>query len=115
MLRMNGWLRKRDSALTLSSVWWIYMIRAVDGALYTGVTTDVSRRFEEHQGLALQSRGSKFLKGRGPIKLVLSEKIGDKILAHQLEYRLKRLSKLAKEEIVARQFNREDLLHRVSL
>ena len=91
------------------------MIRAVDGALYTGVTTDVSRRFEEHQGLALQNRGSKFLKGRGPIKLVLSEKIGDKILAHQLEYRLKRLSKLAKEEIVARQFNREDLLHRVSL
>ena len=91
------------------------MIRAVDGALYTGVTTDVSRRFEEHQGLALQRRGSKFLKGRGPIKLVLSEKIGDKILAHQLEYRLKRLSKLAKEEIVARQFNREDLLHRVSL
>ena len=60
------------------------MIRAVDGALYTGVTTNVSRRFEEHRDLTPQSRGSKFLKGRGPIELVLSEKIGDKILAHQL-------------------------------
>ena len=91
------------------------MIRTVDGALYTGVTTNVSRRFEEHRNLTLQSRGSKFLKGRGPIELVLSEKIGDKILAHQLEYRLKRLSKVAKEEIVTRQLNRDDLLLRVSL
>ena len=112
---MSGRLNKGGVPPIFVSMWWIYMIRAVDGALYTGVTTDVSRRLNEHRDLAPQSRGSKFLKGRGPIELVLTEKIGDKILAHQLEYRLKRLSKVAKEEIVARQFNREDLLHRVSL
>ena len=91
------------------------MIRAVDGALYTGVTTNVSRRFDEHQDLTPQRCGSKFLRGRGPIELVLSEKIGNKILAHQLEYRLKRLSKMAKEEIVVLQLNRKALLVRVSL
>jgi len=30
--------------------WSLYIIEASDASLYTGITTDVERRFEEHQG-----------------------------------------------------------------
>ncbi len=32
------------------SDWWVYMLRCADGTLYTGVTTDVLRRWNEHNG-----------------------------------------------------------------
>ena len=31
------------------SRWYVYIIRATDQSLYTGITTDVERRFAEHQ------------------------------------------------------------------
>ncbi|GBD95941.1 GIY-YIG nuclease superfamily protein [bacterium BMS3Abin06] len=31
-------------------IWFLYLIRCKDGSLYTGITTDVKRRFEEHKG-----------------------------------------------------------------
>jgi len=44
--------------------WFVYMIRASDGSLYTGVTTDVKRRFEEHcsagKRAALRVNGQSF-------------------------------------------------------
>ncbi|MCW8977182.1 MAG: GIY-YIG nuclease family protein, partial [Marinobacter sp.] len=30
--------------------WFVYMVRTARGSLYTGITTDVERRFNEHQG-----------------------------------------------------------------
>ncbi|TDR79036.1 GIY-YIG nuclease family protein [Photobacterium lutimaris] len=79
--------------------WSVYLIRTAANQLYCGVTTDVERRFNEHQS---SKRGAKFLKGKGPLQLVWSECVGDKRSAMQLEYRIKRLPKRTKEQIVAR-------------
>ena len=77
--------------------WSVYLIRTADNSLYCGVTTDVARRFNEHTST---SRGAKFLKGKGPLQLVWSECVGDKRLAMRLEYKIKRLPKRTKEQIV---------------
>ena len=77
--------------------WSVYLIRTADNKLYCGVTTDVARRFCEHTST---KRGAKFLKGKGPLDLAWSECVGDKRLAMQLEYKIKRLPKRTKEQIV---------------
>ena len=75
----------------------MYVIRCSDGSLYTGITTDVKRRFLEHQG---SSRGSKYLRGKAPLQLVLKKKIGERCLALKVEGRVKKLTKIKKEMLV---------------
>ena len=78
--------------------WHLYVVRCRDGSLYTGITTDVARRFVHHQGKG--DSGAKYLRGRGPITLVFQKKIGGKGLALSLESRVKKLSKAKKEEMI---------------
>lgn len=78
------------------SVWYLYLIRTCDNHLYTGITTDVARRFNQHQS----GTGAKALRGRGPLTLVFSQPLGDRCLALRLEYRVKQLPKSAKEKLV---------------
>jgi putative endonuclease len=84
-------------------VWYLYMIRCSNGALYTGVATDVKRRFAEHQDDP--RKGAKYLRGKGPLELVFKARVGEKRLAMRLEYRVKRLSKVQKEQIVKNRRN----------
>jgi len=80
------------------SRWYVYLLRCGDGTLYTGIATDVSRRLAEHrQG---EGRGAKYLRGRGPLRLVLEKAIGSRSLALRVEDRIKRLPKRRKEELV---------------
>lgn len=74
------------------------MIRCKGGSLYTGITTGVKRRFQEHQGS--DGRGAKYLRGKSPLKLVLKKKIGDKSLALKVEGKIKKLTKIKKEMLV---------------
>ena len=80
--------------------WFIYLIRCADGTLYTGITTNVSRRFAEHQSDA-KGKGAKYLRGRGPICLVYQKAVGSRSLAAKLESRIKKFSKKKKEALVA--------------
>jgi putative endonuclease len=79
-------------------IWSIYMVRGKDEKIYTGITTDVVRRFEEHQGDG--TRGAKFLRGRGPLKLLVVMPVGSQGDALRVENRVKRLSRSRKEDIV---------------
>jgi putative endonuclease len=78
--------------------WYLYLIRCRDNTLYTGISTDVDRRFAQHQSEG--SAGSRYLKGRGPLSLVFKEKLGSRSLALKVEYRVKRMSKARKEKLV---------------
>ncbi len=78
--------------------WFLYIIRCNNKSLYTGITTDVKRRFKEHQN----GKGSKYLRGKSPLKLVFKKKIGKKGLALRLEVGIKKLTKKKKEMIVKR-------------
>lgn len=76
----------------------VYILRCADGSLYTGIATDVERRLAEHEST---SRGAKYLRGRGPFKLVLQQPVGDRSAASKVENQLKALMKSEKEELVA--------------
>ena len=76
--------------------WNLYMIRCRDNSLYTGITTNVERRFDEHE----HGKGSKYLRGKGPLRLEFSARAGTRSRALRLEYWIKRLSKREKERIV---------------
>lgn len=78
--------------------WFLYIIRCENESLYTGITTDVKRRFKEHQ----EGKGSKYLRGKSPLKLVFKKKIGKKGLALRAENAIKKLPKDKKEMILKR-------------
>lgn len=78
--------------------WHVYMIRCGKGTLYTGITTDVGRRFAEHQ--ASGPRAARYLKGRGPLQLVFSVDAGDRAAALRLESQIKGLVKAKKELLI---------------
>lgn len=78
--------------------WRLYMIRTKTGALYTGVATDVERRFKEHTEGG--KKGAKYLRGRGPLKLVFQQKIGARSEALKAEAAIKKMSKEEKEGMV---------------
>ncbi|MDH3254669.1 MAG: GIY-YIG nuclease family protein, partial [Acidobacteriota bacterium] len=86
--------------------WYLYLIRTRDGALYTGIATDVERRLAEHE----QGTGSKYLRSRGPLELVYRARIGARALALQVEARIKKLPKRDKEALVMTGVERERLL-----
>lgn len=82
-------------------IWSVYMIRTVDGRLYSGVSTDVSRRYREH--LAGGVRAAKYLKAHRPQTLAFSKPIGSRSLAQKVEHHLKKLSRDQKEALIRRQ------------
>jgi len=78
--------------------WHLYLVRCRYGSLYTGITTDVARRFAEHQGNS--DTGAKYLRGRGPLVLVFQKTLGSRSLALGVESKVKKLSKARKEELI---------------
>lgn len=80
-----------------ASAFSLYIVRCADGALYTGIATDVDKRLAEH---ASGGRGAKFLRGKGPLEIVFAQTVGDRSSALQLEYRVKRLTREQKLELV---------------
>ena len=86
--------------------WFVYLVRAGGGAIYTGISTDVEQRLEAHRA----GRGAKYLRGRGPLAVVYRLELGDRSLAMSVEQRLKRLTKSQKEAIVRAAPSRRSLL-----
>ena len=77
-------------------MWYLYILRCGDETLYTGITTDVSRRLEAHR----QGRGAKYTRGRGPLALVYQEKCGTHSQALKRELEVKALSRMEKEQLI---------------
>ncbi len=78
--------------------WYLYIVRCHDGSLYTGISTDVERRFAQHQGNG--DSGSKYLKSRGPLTLVFQERVGTRSLALKVETKVKKLSREKKKRLI---------------
>jgi putative endonuclease len=85
--------------------WWVYMIRTNDGQLYTGITTDIQRRWREHSS---GKGGARYFRARKPESLCLSEQYPDRSSASKREAEIKKMPKIVKEALVAnRQTNLE--------
>ncbi len=78
------------------SQWFVYMIRCHDNSLYTGITTDIERRFQQH----VSGKGAKYFYGRKPQKVVLQETLATKGEALKREIEIKKLNKKEKERLI---------------
>ncbi|MGH8354762.1 MAG: GIY-YIG nuclease family protein [Pseudomonas sp.] len=81
----------------LSRPWFVYLVRAANGALYCGVSDDPQRRFAAHQS----GRGARFFHSSPAQALVYVEACVDKGEALRRERAIKQLKKSAKEVLVA--------------
>jgi len=79
--------------------WSLYIIESDDNSYYTGITTDVERRFAEHCSGPL---GAKFFNGRTPVKIVYQENGHTRSSASKREAEIKKLSRLQKQNFLAR-------------
>lgn len=81
----------------MENTWYLYILRCGDNTLYTGITTDVEKRFEAHQS----GKGAKYTRGRGPLELVYRETCGDHSSALKRELEIKKLTREQKEALIA--------------
>ena len=81
--------------------WFVYIIEASDGSLYTGISTDVERRFAEHEDSKNSKKGAKFFYGRKPVRVVYREADHSRSSASRREAEIKALSRAAKQQLVS--------------
>lgn len=94
------------------SIWWLYLLDC-DGRLYTGISTDPERRYQEH--LSGGAKGARFTRSATRIALLWRVPIGDRALALRAEHRLRRLPRTGKLQIIAEVRESTELLARLQL
>ncbi len=88
--------------------WYVYMIEASDSSLYTGITTDVTRRWREHCGISKgKNKGAKFFRGRQPQKLVFVQQADNRSEASQVEAQIKKVTRAEKLKLINSSANQQ--------
>jgi len=93
--------------MTSSNHWFVYMIRTSDAQVYTGITTDMARRWREHES---GKAGARYFRGRKPVQLCYLESDHDRSSASQREYAIKALTTIAKKQLIAAQLTQTQIL-----
>ena len=78
------------------SEFFVYIARCSDGSLYTGYTSDLEMREKQHN----EGKGARYTRGRGPVKIVYSERFQNKSNAMKREYQIKKMKREEKERLV---------------
>lgn len=82
----------------MESIWCLYILRCADGTLYTGITTNVEKRLEQHRS----GKGAKYTRGRAPLELVYHEECGTQSQALKREYAVKSMSREEKLALIGK-------------
>lgn len=77
--------------------WHLYMILCSDDTLYTGITTDIKRRFDQHAS----GRGAKYFRGRRPVEIVYQESGHSRSSAGRREAEIKMLTRAEKLVLIS--------------
>lgn len=80
--------------------WHIYILQCNDNSFYTGITTDLKRRLDEHNSSKI---GARYTRTRRPVTLVYTEAMTDRSMASQREYAIKKLSRCDKMALISSQ------------
>ena len=80
----------------MEAKWYLYILRCGDGTLYTGITTDVPKRLEQHR----TGKGAKYTRGRSPLEVVYREECGSHSEALKRELAVKKLTREQKEVLI---------------
>ncbi len=81
----------------IADSWQVYILLCNDGSLYTGITTDLTRRLAEHNSSV---KGAKYTKARRPVKLVYHENADSRSTAAKREYQLKKMKASEKRLLI---------------
>jgi putative endonuclease len=71
-----------------SVAWYLYLLECTGNTIYTGITTDVARRFGQH----LAGTGAKYTRSHKPLRILASQRFDSKSEALRAEIAVKRLS-----------------------
>jgi putative endonuclease len=77
-------------------MYYLYIIECEGGSLYTGITTDIDRRFSEH----ISGKGAGYTRGRKPKRIVYAEECGERGEALRRECEIKKLKRPEKIKLV---------------
>ena len=80
----------------LKVLYYIYLLKCADGTIYTGITTDVQRRFEEHKN----GKGAHYTRAKKAIKILYTEEHQDRSSASKREAEIKKLTRKQKLDLV---------------
>ncbi|WP_371195043.1 GIY-YIG nuclease family protein [Glaciecola sp. SC05] len=86
------------SAQTAVIPWYLYIIKTASGSLYTGITVDVLRRFEEHSSQSTKT--AKALRGKGPFSLAYCVQLTSHSDALKAELWIKKQSRANKLKMI---------------
>ena len=78
-------------------MYYLYILECADGTLYTGITTDLARRIEEHNS---SGKGAKYTRTRRPVKLCYSEVCEDRSSASRREHAIKKMTRTQKLRLI---------------
>jgi len=79
-----------------SNIWVVYILDCSDHTYYTGITNDLNSRLAKHN----DGKGAKYTRGRRPVTLLKSWEFPSKSEALKEEYRIKKLTKIQKIELI---------------
>jgi putative endonuclease len=82
-LLFNSW------EILVENAWFVYIVRCSDSTLYTGITTDLERRMDEHNS---HKKGARYTRTRRPVRLVYCEKVSSRSAAASREYAIKKMT-----------------------
>lgn len=76
--------------------YFCYIVECADGTLYTGWTTDPTRREKQHNA----GRGARYTRQHRPVRLVYIEPQPDMVTAMKRERAIKNLSRAKKQALI---------------
>lgn len=86
----------------------VYIVKCIDGTFYTGITNDLERRLQQHNGE--RRGGARYTRNRGPVELVYIQKFKTRGEAAEREYEIKHtLNREQKVELI-KSTSKEDIL-----
>jgi len=81
----------------MTKSWFLYVLECSDGTLYTGITTDLKRRLDEHNH---SKRGAKYTRSRRPVKYRYTMICVNHSEAAKEESKFKKLSRKQKLNLI---------------
>ena len=78
--------------------WYVYLIECRDGSVYTGIATDVARRYAQHAA----GKGARYTRSHPPLRLLAQFEYPDRASASRAEHAVKQLSPARKRALCAK-------------
>ncbi|MCA9013984.1 MAG: GIY-YIG nuclease family protein [Planctomycetaceae bacterium] len=93
---MSGAEQQEETPEEKPIPWYVYILLCGDGSLYTGITTDLTRRCEQHNA----GTGARYTRSRLPVSMVYHETQTNRSEASKRELAIKALPRTEKEALI---------------